>query len=271
VKLGQTRVDCFRGDLRTADLGLEDLRRIAARHGGFQMAFDPERKRFAEADAIKSHGNPLPAQLGDRDLPLARLGNADLVTSGANRWLASVSSTDYDVSAYFGVIDSEDALSPITISRAGVDYDPKDQSPELSFTRDAEKLALEYQSGADYVVIELAQSIQERKTAVVGKNDGDGGEAEPRILDALVRTSLAPGTAYEVTPLLLTDVAGKGCWSRERTIEARLHQISRRYQVRAGGDWAVVYERIDSLEVSVEDWTALLGDPNPATYCKDYE
>jgi hypothetical protein len=86
-----------------------------------------------------------------------------------------------------------------------------------------------------------------------------------------VRTSLAPGKAYELTSPLLTDVAGKGCWSRERTIEARLHQISRRYQMRARGDWAVVYERIDSLEVSIDDWTALLGDPKLATYCKDYE
>jgi hypothetical protein len=147
-----------------------------------------------------------------------------------------------------------------------------DESPELSFTRDAEKVALEYKSAADYVVIELTQSIQERKTAADAKNDGDAGEAEPRILDALVRTSLAPGTAYAVTPPLLTDVAGKGCWSRERTIEARLHQISRHYrQVRTRGDWAVVYERVDSLEVSVEDWTALLGDPKQATYCKDYE
>jgi hypothetical protein len=270
VKLGQTRLYCFRGDLRTADLGLEDLRRIAARHGAFQMAFDPQRKRFDEADAIKSHGKPLAATIGDRDLPLARLDDDDLATSGANRWLARVSSTDFDVTAFFGVIDTDDALSPITVARAGIDFDPNDESPELSVERDKEKIALEYQSSADYVVIELVQPIDERKASDDAK-DGDGGEAEPKTLDALVRTSLAPGKAYELTSPLLTDVAGKGCWSRERTIEARLHQISRRYQMRARGDWAVVYERIDSLEVSIDDWTALLGDPKLATYCKDYE
>lgn len=269
VKHAQTRLYCFRGDLRKADLGLEDSRRIASRHGGFQMAFDPQRIRFEET--IKSHGKPLAATVGDQDLPLARLDDDDLATSGAKQWLASVSSTDYDVAAYFGAIDTEDAISPITVARAGIDYEPKDESPELSLVRDDEKIALEYQSSADYLIIELIQAIDERRTAADDAKDGDGGEAEPKTLEALVRTSLAPGTAYEVRPLLLTDVAGKGCWSRERTIEARLHQISRRYQVRARGDWAVVYERIDSLELSVDDWTALLGEPKRATYCKDYE
>jgi hypothetical protein len=86
-----------------------------------------------------------------------------------------------------------------------------------------------------------------------------------------VRTSLPPAAKYEVGRELLTDVAGKGCWSRELPIEARLHQLFRRYQQRAKGDWAVVYERIDRLEISVEDWTASLGDPKPSAYCKDFE
>lgn len=274
VKLGQTRLYLFRGDLRTADLGIEDLRRIAAGHGGFQMAFDPERKRFEDddQDAIDTDNKPITATLGDQSLALPRLDDDGLKDSGANRWLSSVSSADYHVIAHFGVIDSDEALSAIKVSRAGIDYEPNAVDPELSFVRDEEKIALEYQSEADYVVIELAQPITE-KPEEADDNDGDGeeGEAEPKTIDALVRTTLEPGTAYAVTPPLLTDVAGKGCWSRERTIEARLHQISRRYQMQARGDWAVVYERIDSLDVSVEDWTPLLGDPKPATYCEDYE
>jgi hypothetical protein len=261
----------FRGDLRTADLGLEDFRRIVARHGGFQMVFDATTKRIEE-DAIKTKGKTLAAKFGDRDLSLAKLNDASLQKSGATRWLASASSTDYDVAAYFSVIDSADALSPIEISRAGIDYEPDDASPELKFVRDDEKIGLEYQTSADYVVVELVQPIT-KKPEEDGKADdaGVGDEAEDMTLDALVRTSLAPGTAYEVNPPLLTDVAGQGCWSRERTIEARLHQIFRRYQPQAAGDWAVVYERIDAIEVSVDDWTALLGDLKLPTYCKDYE
>jgi hypothetical protein len=271
VKLAQTRLFLFRGDLRMADLGLEDLRRIAARHGGFEMGFDPEHKPL-EDGAIRSGRKPVTATLGDQSLALTRLDDKGLIASGANRWLASVSSTDYDVVANFGVIDSDVTLTPIRIPRAGIDYEPNDVSPELALVRNEEKIALEYQSEADFVTIELVQPITEKAEEADDKNgDGEEDEAEPKTLDALVRTTLAPGTAYAVTKPLLTDVAGKGCWSRERTIEARLHQTSRHYQRRSRGDWAVVYERIDSLEVSVEDWTALLAEPKPATYCQDYQ
>jgi hypothetical protein len=272
VKLAQTRLYLFRGDLRAADLGLEDLRRIAARHGGFQMAFDPERKAFDEDDPLRSARKSIAAQLDDQSLALGRLKDDALKTSGADHWLASVSSTDYDVIANFGVIDGDAAFSSIDIPGAKIDYQPNDASPELAFVRDDEKIALTYESEADYVTIELVQPITEKADKADDKNgDGEEGEAGPRTLDALVRTTLAPGTAYAVTPALLTSVASQGCWSRERTIEARLHQTSRQYRSRKQGDWAVVYERVDSLEVSVEDWTALLGDPKPATYCKDYD
>jgi hypothetical protein len=177
-----------------------------------------------------------------------------------------VNTTDYDVSAYFGMIDNAEPML-IAISRAGLDYEPPADDPELAFERDDEKISLEFTSKADYVVIELVQPIVETKTM---EDDEDAG-TEPRILDGLVRTLLSPATKYQVGPELLTDVAGKGCWSREQPIEARLHQFFRRYQQRAKGDWAVVYERIDRLEVSVEDWTALLGDPTPSAYCKDFE
>jgi hypothetical protein len=271
VDLGQTRAWLFRGDLRSADLGIEDLRRIAARHGGFQIAFDPTRKSFQEDDPVKSHGKALDATVGDRALSLARLDNDGLQKSGATRWLSSVTSTDYDVAAYFGVIDSGDTFSPIRIPNAGIDYDSDDEAPGLEFDRDDKQVRLQYQSTADYVVVELVQPITKKSEEDGKREEDDDADEADLTLDGLVRTSLEPGTAYQVTPPLLTDVAGQGCWSRQRTIEARLHQISRRYQQRARGDWAVVYERIDTIEVSVDDWTALLGDPMFATYCKDYE
>jgi hypothetical protein len=266
--LSQTRFYAFRGDLRRADLGIEDIRRIATRFGGFQMAFDVQATRFEADDMPKSRGNPLMAKLGGEDLSLVRLNDDGLQKTGATTWLARVNTTDYDVSAYFGVIDKADPAS-IAISRAGLDYDPPAADPELAFERDDEKISLEFTSKADYVVIELVQPIVDTKTAGNDEDDEDAG-TEPRILDGLVRTLLSPATKYQVGAELLTDVAGKGCWSREQPIEARLHQFFRRYQQRTKGDWAVVYERIDHLEVSADDWTALLADPTPSAYCKDF-
>lgn len=80
-------------------------------------------------------------------------------------------------------------------------------------------------------------------------------------MDALVRSLVAPGSPYALSPTLLTDVAGQGCWSRERPLEARIRQVTRSYQQRApeaGGDWAVSYERIEVVPIASERRTALL-------------
>lgn len=270
VGVGQTRFYAFRGQLGRADLGIEDLRRVALRFNAFQMAFDPVRERFEQDELPKSRGNPLVAKVGRddaSDLALVRLTDKSLQQTGATRWLARVTSTDYDVAAYFGVIDTTEPTS-IEIARAGLEYEPPDAAPNLEFTRDDKLLSVEFESKADYVVIELAQPIQPKKKA---EDDEEDAGTEPLIQDGLVRTSLAPSTKYQVSPQLLTDVAGKGCWSRDEPLEVRLHQYFRRYEQRAKGDWAVVHERIDSLVVSAEEWTALLEDPMPANYCKDYE
>jgi hypothetical protein len=75
-----------------------------------------------------------------------------------------------------------------------------------------------------------------------------------------------------VSSRLLTNVAGQGCWSRERPIQARVRQIARRYQRQAGGDWAVIYQRTDGLELDPDTWTALLsGDIQPVSYCDQYK
>jgi hypothetical protein len=90
-------------------------------------------------------------------------------------------------------------------------------------------------------------------------------------VDALVRTLVEPGASYALSPGLLTDVAAQGCWSRERPVEARVHQVARSYQQRAGGDWAVSYERIEVVPIPSEEWTALLGTPRPLGYCDNFE
>lgn len=267
--LAQTRFYAFRGQLGRADLGIEDLRRVALRFNAFQMAFEPVPERFEPDGLPKSRGNPLVAKLsrdGGSDLTLIRLNDDSLHETGATRWLARVSSTDYDVSAYFGVIDTTEPAS-IEIARAGLDYEPPDAAPDLKVTRDEEEFSVEFDSYADFVVVELAQPIQ----AKLKEDAEEDAGTEPFIQDGLVRISNAPSTKYRATRALITDVAGQGCWSREQPIQVRLRQFFRRYQQRAKGDWAVVYERIDALEISAEEWTALLEDPTPANYCKDYE
>src|SRR5689334_12141819 len=49
MRTQQLRIFCFTGDLRRADVGLEDLRRIALRFGGFAMAFDAPQERVTLA------------------------------------------------------------------------------------------------------------------------------------------------------------------------------------------------------------------------------
>ena len=262
VAIGQTRVYFFTGELSRADLGLEDLRRIALRHGRAQMAFDPPRERI-DLDEIQTRNRPLPARAGDADIELKRLDDTGLRATGAVRYLAYALSPDYDVAAYFTVLDD---FAPLEIERRDVEFEPLVGEPELRAEEreDGDSIALAYDTEADYVVVELSQRI-------VRKVDEDAMEAEPEELDALVRTSLAPEVPYVFGEALITDVAGQGCWSREQTIEARLTQVARRYQPRSSGDWAAIHFRYDAVEIGVDRWTRLLGEPTVPRYCDEFE
>jgi hypothetical protein len=255
VGRGQTRLYCFTGDLRAANLGLEDLRRIAARFGGFQMTFDPPIEHI-DPDSIQSHGDPLEAQIGDQTLELVRLDDDALQPTAAQRFVSSVSSTDYDIAAYFGVIDNADPLPNVTIEATGIAYAPPDDDPGLSLIRDSQRLGISYHSSADYLTLELSQTIHSR--------------ADDSAIDASVRTLAGADSSYAVSPQLLSNVTGQGCWS-ETSLEGRMEQTARYYQPRAGGDWAVVYTRSDALEIKPSDWTPLLGGVNYPGYCGGYE
>ncbi|HKP62140.1 MAG TPA: hypothetical protein VJV78_35655 [Polyangiales bacterium] len=254
LRIGQTRLYYFTGDLHGADLGLEDLRRIAARHGGYRMAFDPQRK-FIEADEIESHGKSLLAHAGEDEIELVKLNNDGLRDSDAQRYLTSVKSNDYDVAAYFGVIDREGPLPDLSIDPTDVVYDPHIPSPELGIKTENEQLALDYKVNADYLVVELTQPIE--------------SHVDKRELDALVRTSLMPGSPYVVSPSLMTDVAGQGCWSRELPLELRLHQVVRHYDIDHA--FAVIHDRIDVHVLAPDTWTGMLAKPQPPAYCKEFQ
>jgi hypothetical protein len=268
-RVQQARIYVFRGNLRAADVGLEDLRRVALRFGAFVMAFDAPQGRVAvsdeldagveDADAgpIVGHAEPLSARVGDQAVTLVRLDDKTLFRSGASRYLTGVRTTEYEVAAYFGVVPAPDVWPEVTIDKLGIAFAgaPGTAQPEL--VRTPTLIGLSYTTTADYLVVELVQS-QRRKL--------DGSR-----VDALVRTALAPGVAYALSPRLLTDVAGQGCWSRERPVEARVRQIARSYQQQPRGDWAVSYERIEVVPIATDDWTALLGELRAPAYCSDLD
>jgi hypothetical protein len=256
--VGQTRFYLFQGDLRAADLGFQDLRRIAAQFGGFSMAFERPR---AHVDALEEGDAALNAQLGEHDFPLQRLADDALDATQARRYLASVSTTDYKIAAYFGATDDADTLPALTIDALGIQFDPNLASSEPELMPGDARFEVAYESDADYLEFELAQAITPRDPA-----------ATVTAVDALVRTTLAPGARYVVSTRLLTNVAGQGCWSRERPIQARVRQIARRYERQAGSDWAVIHQRTDGVELDPGTWTALLaGDIVPVSYCDAYE
>lgn len=271
-RVSQLRLYCFTGNLRRADLGLEDLRRIALRFGGFTMAFDAPEERIAVADAadagvddadagpITGRGAALEARVGDQAVTLVRLDDKSLFRSGAARFLTALRTSEYMVDAYFGVLDAPDKLPEVAVDSLGIFYTSALESAKPELVRTDALLGFGYVTRADYLVFELAQG-QRRK-------------ADKSRVDALVRTLLEPGASYALSPALLTDVAGQGCWSPERPIEARVHQITRSYEQQAtaaGGDWAVSYERIEVVSIPSSEWRALLGEPRQFSYCDNFE
>jgi len=252
----------FAGELGKAGVGLPDLRRIALNYGGFQMAFDPPRARYAD-EKVDGRGQSLTLQVGDdASAELLRLDDAALVQTGASRWLTSVSSGDYDVRAYFALLEHVGELPALRVDDAGatVVLDPQLTTPELSVQIEDDVLSLDYGEvkGADSLRIELWQRIAQRE--------------EPHSeVEAEVRTLLPPGAAYATGRSLVTDAAGKGCWSADAELGVRLTQIARHWEPSKNGDSASVHLKLDAQWLAPEDWTALLDEPTPATYCDQYE
>lgn len=253
----QTRLYCFRGDLRRADLGFQDLRRIATTFGSSAIAFDLRREHL---DAPEEREGALQAEVGEDTIALQRLDDEGLFATGARRYLTSVSSPDYAVSAYFGVIEGADPLPAIRIEQAGIDFEPKLDSAALEPEAGDERIQFTYEASADYVIAELLQGLQRRET-----------DDDAPALDGLVRTTLAPGTPYIVSSRFMSVSAGQSCWSRERAITMRLRQVARRYQQAMHGAWAVIHERSEGLELEPAAWTALASDVQAPGYCQAYE
>jgi hypothetical protein len=251
----------FAGELQKAALGLPDLRRIALGYGGFAMAFDPPRSRYLD-EIAEARGEPLTLTPDDGDpVPLVRLDDTGLGQSGASRWLSSVSSNDYDVRAYFAAIERDGAFPPFTIDdgKTEIAFEPQLEEPGLDVTIEDDTLTLDYGKAehADSLTFDLWQRLAAKK--------------EPHTeVEAEVRTLLPPGGKYGASGALVTDAAGKGCWSTERPLGVRIAQLARHYTSKNGG-LATIHVKLDATYLEPDEWTALLGKPKPADYCKDYE
>lgn len=251
----------FAGELPKAALGLPDLRRIALGYGGFAMAFDAPRSRYLD-EIAEARGEPLVLEQEDgTTTPLARLDNTGLGQSGAARWLSSVSSGDYDVRAYFAAIERDGAFPPFTVKdgKTTIAFEPQLEEPALDVTIEDDALMLEYGDvpHADSLTFDLWQRIAAKKA--------------PHLeTEAEVRTLLPPGAKYGASAPLVTDAAGKGCWSEERPLGVRIAQLARHYSSAHGG-LAIIHLKLDATWLDPEQWTELLATPKSADYCKDYE
>lgn len=263
----------FAGDLHGAGVAVQDLRRIALNYNRFQMAFDPPRARYAE-DRVPASGEPLELALRDDEedggvpdggltVELTRLNNAGLGQTGAQRWLNTVTNADHPVRAYFGVIELNGAkLGAFAIEdgKTEIEFESRLVTPKLEVTIEDELLELDYGTlkFVDSLTFDLWQPIK--------------GKEEPHtVVEAAVRMQLPPGAKYAAGKLLVTDAAGKGCWSDEAALGVRLAQLGRRYNEEHGGLMTVHVKR-DAIRLDPEQWTdELLGKPVFADYCRDYE
>jgi hypothetical protein len=251
----------FSGELGKAGLGVADLRRIAQAHGRFKMAFDPPRTRYAQAE-LTGKGTPLALRVGGNDtVALVGLDDADLVKSGASRWLGSVSSDDYEVRAYFAVVEygAELPALAIELDDGTIEFAPQVAASEPTVTESEAGVTLAHgdAAGADYVLLELWQAIASQETPELP-------------LEAAVRMSLAPGVPVLASGAVFTDAAGQGCWSLEEPIAFRVTQVARDLGSTAPGPTAFIHERADATEIDTATWPALVSMPTYPAYCDDF-
>lgn len=317
---GTTLVYFFTGELGAADLGFSDLRRLsygfnrfdmdfATPHGVYVRATDKVLHPDPELDAGTADSDdseplePLVLRLaGERATELVPLPSDQLFPTGASRYLRSLLSSDYDVRAYVGVLDSE-VTGKLSLDDTPVTFKPalSPITPTLEFDDEAERsnLAELDLAAADYFQVELMQRIAARPepdgmdagvgdamdaaVADAGSSDADDadvgdaavgefpGVPDTDLRDALMRTELIPGWTYGLTESLVTSAFELGCWTLERPLRLRVVQIARSYHPDQDGDFAIIHHRADIADLPDDVWRPLLRDDRDyAAYCEPY-
>ncbi len=291
---GVALVTLLRGELPAAGIGFEDLRSIAARHGPFQMVFDtPQERRVERARELLEDDEleRVTLELDGEEWALMELDGDSLSDVGATRWLRTLSSNDFDVRAYAGVVELDGSLRELELEGAEHALGARlsallDGDTAVELEEDEERVRIDYAAaaGSDYQRLDLLQPI-ERLAGDASLDGGiedddagvellpDGGvpePPEPDIREAIVRNTLPPDAPFEVSFALLTDAFGQGCWSLERPLRFRVTQVARDYVSRPGGDLAVIHHHTERFELPDEGWKAAIGEAEPASYCESY-
>jgi len=273
------------GQLGAAGIGIVDLRRIAARHGGFQMAFErPLTALGVEAPEDDAETSPPLARLDDAALLLWLLDNDSLYDAGAQRWVRSVDSGDYAVQAHAAIRDDANAWVQLQLERGERSIDAGAIASPLQLDAQLDDEILTIASGEHedvaYLVVELFQLVEPIADgdsnagiadAGLGEQDGGAaGEGGPSHIEAMVRTTLAPGEVYRASPALLEDAFGKGCWTRQRPLYARVIQIQRRVFERGQLLDGVILRHHETIEIPPELWMPAIEEPSYPQYCERY-
>jgi hypothetical protein len=256
----------FSGELGAAGIGLEDLRLLQRRFARYEMHFDPPPESYAAESAGaggEAGGTPqaaLALRIDAETVSLAPLTAGALRATGAARFVASLDGSAGPVLAHFGIWPSARAFDQLHVeSPAGLlDYSAELGPARLSATRADTGLVLAHGAleAPDYLQLDLFQRL-------IRLDDG----AE---LEAAVGISLAPDVAHAAGFDVISSAYSQGCWSGEQPTSARLTQVARDYTVLDDGDAAVVFRRLDRIELGPELFRDAFEAPAPPAYCSGF-
>ncbi len=258
----RTLVYYFEGELAAAGLGLEDLRRKALRHGGYQLRFAYPPARYASAFEPSEQG-ALRSELDGEELAFSPLDGEALYLTGASRFLRSVDDAEYPVRAYFAAVERAGELGTLRIELAG-------EPIEYDFALGA--------SGPAPRVVDGTLAVERAETERAGELELELSQDVVRIsdeaeLETSVVTLLAPDAPYAAPAGVVLAAFAGNCWSLERPLVARLSQIRQYYARRDGGDFAVIERRRDAEALRDGELASFVdehgGAPELAAYCND--
>jgi hypothetical protein len=266
----RTRFYLFEGELGSAGIGVEDLRKLALGFNRFDMSFTPPIESptpageggagggdSGGAEVAAPPAEPLTLELDAESVELRALTSEELAAAGAGRFSSALEGTGFRVRAYFGA--RAGAASFERLSVAGVSYERALSAIELRTELVEAKLAVDYgdPQGLDYLELELSQPLLRTE------------DEQP--LDAGVITRMWSGTVYAPSFELLGNVFAQGCWSLDAPLRLRSTQYAQSYSARPGGDFAVLERRTDQIELAPEDWNEAIGEVPLAGYCAAFE
>ena len=256
----------FSGELGAAGIGLEDLRVLWRRFARYEMHFDPPPESYAAASAgaagASGDGGAMPEpglalRIDGETVSLTPLAGADLPATGAARFVDSLDGSGGPVLAYFGIWPSAGAFDRLQVdSPAGpVHYSAELGPARLSASSAETELVLSYGAldAPDYVQVDLFQRLIRL--------------ADETELEAALGISLPPEMAHAVRFSVISSAYSQGCWSDEQPISARLTQVARDYAVLDDGDAAVVFRRLDRIELEPELFRDAFEAGAPPGYC----